>query len=75
MFSYRKNTKTHVSRGLITFVGITLLITQMNRILLTQVQEIISSFGLEYTLMSDFRTLEMWMYGIRAYCLLPIIKY
>ena len=38
-------------------VVITILITYMTWILLTKVQEIISGFGLEFTLMSSFGTM------------------
>ena len=45
------------------FVNITILSTHMTWILLDQVQEIRSSFGLEFTFMSDFGTLAMYSYG------------
>ena len=47
----------------------------MTWILLTQVQEIRSGFGLEFTFMSGFGTMKMWSNGIWAYYLLPINEY
>ena len=47
MIRYRKNTKICVRRDTTPFVGITILSTHMTCILLNQVQEIISGFGLE----------------------------
>ena len=46
-----------------TFLYINLLSTQTNWVLLIQVKEIISSFGLDYTLMSGFGNMKMWIYG------------
>ena len=48
---------------LISFDGIVLLSAQVTWLLLTEVQEIRSSFGLEFTFMSDFGTLAMYSYG------------
>ena len=58
-----------------TFVGITILSAQMNWILLTQVQEIISGFGSYFNSMISFGTMAVWSYGIWAYYLLPINEY
>ena len=55
-----------------TLFGIAILITHMTWILLKKVQEIISDFGLDFTLMSSFGTIEMWSYGIWYYSMLPI---
>ena len=75
MGRHRNNNKTCFMRDLIHFVGIALLSTHMIRIVLKQVQERRSSFGLEYTLMSGFGTLLMWIYGSHAVSLIPIRKY
>ena len=74
-YQVHKNTKIFVRRDTTPFVGITILSTNMTWILLTQVQEIRSGFGLEFTLMSGFGTMVMWSNGIWAYSLLPIKKY
>ena len=71
----QKNTKICVRRDKTPFVGITIMSTHMSWILLTQVQEIKSGFGLEFTLMSGFGTMEMLSNGIWDYYLLPIKKY
>ena len=47
----------------------------MTWILLTQVQEIRSVFGSEFTLMSIFGTMELFSYVIWSYYMLPISKY
>ena len=73
--SYIKNTKIFVRRDTTPFVGITILSKHMNWILLTQVQEIRSGFGLEFTLMSGFGTMAMWSDSIWSYSLLPINEY
>ena len=70
-----KNIKLCVSREITTFGGITVLITQMTWILLTQVQEIRSGFSLESTLMSGFGIMEIRSYNIWAYHLRPISKF
>ena len=57
-----------------TLVNINLLSTQSKWILLTQVKEIISIFGLYYTLMSGFLNMEMWSCGSWADSLLPVSK-
>ena len=72
MIRYIKNTNICVERDTIPFVGISILGTHMTWILLTQVQEIISPYGLEFAFMSGFGTIEMWRYGIWDYYLLPI---
>ena len=71
----QKNTKIYVRRDTTPFVGITILSTHITWILLTQVQEIISRFGLEFTFMSGFGNMEMWSNDIWVYSLLPINKY
>ena len=63
MVKYINNTNVCVRRKLTPFVDINLLSTQTNWNLLTQVQVSTSSFGFEYTLMSDFGTLVVWSYG------------
>ena len=63
----QKNTEICVRGDTTPFVGITILSTHINWILLTQVQEIISGFGLEFTLISGFGTMVMWSNGIWAY--------
>ena len=63
MGRYRNNTKICVRMELISFDGIVLLSAQVTWLLLTEVQEIRSSFGLEFTFMSDFGTLAMYSYG------------
>ena len=60
---------------IIPFVGISLLITHMTWILLMQVQEIISSFGLEFTFISGFGTLELCIYGSWSNYLITVRKY
>ena len=60
----QKNTKICVRRDTTPFVGITILSKHMTWILLTKVQKIRSGFGLEFTLMSDFGTMEMCINGI-----------
>ena len=62
MERYIKNNNICVSRELITFVGIALLSTQTNCILLMQLQEIRSSFGLDFTFMSVcvFPSISPW---------------
>ena len=75
MIKYINNTNICVRREIIPFVNITLLSTQTNWILLMQVKEIISSFGLDYTLMSGFGNMEMWIYGSWADSLLPVSEY
>ena len=75
MIRYINNTNIYVRRNKTPFVGITIPSKYMTWILLTQVQEIGSFFGLEFTLMSGFGTMEMWSNGIWAYSLLPINKY
>ena len=75
MIRYRKNTKICVMRDTTLFVGITIMCTHMTWILLTQVQEIRLGFGLEFTFMNGFVTMEMLRNGIWAYSLLPINKY
>ena len=72
MIWYRNNTKICVRREITPFVGITILSTQMTWILLKQVQEIRSGFGLEFTLMNSFVTMATWSYGIWAYPLITI---
>ena len=47
----------------------------MNWIILTQVKEIISGLGLEFTFMSGFGTMKMWSNGIWAYSMFPINEY
>ena len=64
-----------VRRDTTPFVGITILSTHINWILMNMVQEIRSGFGLEFTLMSGFGTTEMRSNGIWAYYLLPINEY
>ena len=71
----QKNINICVRRDKTTFVGITIVSTHMTWILLTQVQETRSGFGLEFTLMIIFGTMVMWSNGIWAYSLLPIDKY
>ena len=71
----QKKPRIYVRRDTTPFVGIITMITHTTWILLTQVQEIRSGFGLEFTLMSGFETMEMWPNGIWAYYLLPINKY
>ena len=71
----QKNTKICVRRNTTPFVGITILSTHMTWILLTLVQEIRSGFGLKFTLMSGFGTMEMWSNGIWAYSLIPVNEY
>ena len=61
---YRNNNNIYVRKEIIPFVGITILSTHKTWILLKQVQEIISVFGSEFTLMSGFGAMEMWSYGI-----------
>ena len=63
----QKDTKICVRMDTTPFVGITNLSTHMTCILLTQVQEIISGFGLEFTLMSSLGNMAMWSYGIWYY--------
>ena len=71
----QKKTKICVSRYTTPFVGITIMSTHITWILLNQMQEIRSGFGLDFTLMSGFGTMEMWRNGIWAYYLLPINQY
>ena len=71
----QKNTKICVMRDTATFVGITILSTHMTWILLTQVQEIIPGFGLEFTFMSGFGNMTIWINGIWDYSLITINKY
>ena len=75
MIRYRKNIKIFVRREITPFVGIIILSTQMTWILLMQVQKIISVFVSEFTLMSNFGTMKMWIYGIWDYSLLTIKEY
>ena len=75
MIRYIKNTKIFVRRDITPFVGITIMSTHMTWILLTQVQEIRSGFGLEFTVISGFGTMAIWRNDIWAYYLLPINKY
>ena len=72
MGSYRNNTKICVRMEIISFDGIVLLIAHVTWLLMTEVQEIRSSFGLEFTFMSDFGTLEMCSYGSWCDSPLPI---
>ena len=72
MIRYKNNTNICVRRDIIPFVGINILITQMNWILLMQVHKIRSGFGSEFTLRSVFGTMAMWSYGIWAYFMIPI---
>ena len=72
---YIKNTKICVSSYTTPFFGITILSTHMTWILLTQMQEIRSGFGLEFTLMNGFGNMAMWINGIWYYSLLTINKY
>ena len=65
----------YVRRDTTSFVGITILSTHTTWILLNQVQEIRSGFGLEFTLMSGFGTMAMCSNGIWDYSLLPINEY
>ena len=74
MIKYIKNTNICVRKEIIPFVNINLLSTQSKWILLTQVKEIISSFGLYYTLMSGFLNMEMWSCGSWADHLIPVSK-
>ena len=75
MLRYIKNTKICVRRYTTPFVGIAILSTHMTWILLTQVQEIRSGFGLEFTLMSDSGTMAIRSNGIWDYSLLLINEY
>ena len=75
MIKYIKNTNICVRREIIPFVGIYLLSTLMTCILLTQVQEIISSLGSDLTLVSGFVTLETWSYGSWYDSLINVSKY
>ena len=75
MGRYRKNTNICVRRDIIPFVDISLMITHISCLVLTQVQEIRSSFGLEFTSMSDFENLKIWIYGSWDGSLLPARKY
>ena len=75
MGRYINNIKICIRRELIIFVGIDLLITQMTWLLLKQVQEIISSFGLEFTLMIGFGTLTIWSYVSWDNYMLLVRKY
>ena len=74
MIRYRNNTKIYTRREITPFVNIYILITHMTWFLLTQVQEIKYVFGLEFTLTSRFKTMEMWSYHIWIYSLLPTRK-
>ena len=74
MIRYRNNTKICVKRDITPFVGIAILSTHMTWILLIKVQEIISVFGSEFTLICGFVTMAMWSYVIWDYYLIPIGK-
>ena len=62
----------YVKGGTTQFSGIAILSTHMTWILLNQVQEIRSGFGLDFTLMIGFDTMEMLSNVIWAYYLIPI---
>ena len=66
-YQEHKNINICVRRQITHFLGIVILSTHINCVLLMQAQEIISGFGSEFTLMSGLGTMEMWIYGIWAY--------
>ena len=71
MIRYRNNTKICVRSAITPFGEITLLITQMTWILLTQMQKIRSVFCLALNFMIIFGTMAIWRYGIWECYLLP----
>ena len=75
MRKYTINDRACVSRELTHFVGIELLITKVNWILLTQVQETKPIIVSEYNLVSGFGTTLMWIYGSWDDCLIFVSKY
>ena len=75
MIKCTNNTNMCVRREITPSDNITLQITQTDWIFLTQAKEIISSFDLEYTLMSGFGNMEMWSYGSWADSLIPVSEY
>ena len=72
MGRYINNTNICVRMKLIPFVGVSLLSTHIDWLILAQVEEIISSFGSEFTFMSGFGTLEFFVYGSWSDSLFPV---
>ena len=72
MIRYIKNANICVRMEIPPFDGIDILNTHISWILMTQVQEIRSSYGSEITLVSRFGTMEMCSYVSWTYLLIPI---
>ena len=72
LLRYRKNIKICVDMDIIPFAVIVLMSTHIIWIFLMQVQENRSIFGLNFSFISVFGTLEIWSYVIWYYSMLPI---